>query len=122
MFLHDPTLYGANFPYRELPIQNPAITPWQNFQAMKPIQNPYLGFAPPISPQLAELQYYTSPQVPFFPFGQVPPVNPYLMQPFPMVSPTLPSSQFPVNPYFQTPFAWSTPWNVPFGFQARSPF
>jgi len=116
MFMHDPTLYGATFPYREFPIQNPGFAPWQNFSMTMPIQNPYLGFERAIPPQFPDMQQFAhTPQVPFFPYG-------YNQTQFPAVNPYLQNVQFPVNPLFPQSYAWNTPWSIPFGYQPRLPF
>ena len=57
MFWNDPILYGASFPYRELPtpvqtpFAGPAFMPWQNAPRLVPpfygLQTPYCNFVNP---------------------------------------------------------------------------
>jgi hypothetical protein len=107
MFWNDPILYGASFPYRELPtpvqtpFAGPAFMPWQNVPRLVP---PFYGFQTPynlVSPHLQMAAFnpylqtygYQIPQVPQFPqFSQIP--------------------QFPQFPQFNVP---QMNWIRPFG-------
>ncbi|MCA8962013.1 MAG: hypothetical protein KDC38_15915 [Planctomycetes bacterium] len=99
MFWNDPTLYQANFPFRELPFrefpyQSTFVPPYQqyNLPYQLPIQNvtPFLGAVPP----WALAQQF--PQVPFTPFFNAPMFQqPYMIppvafkQPFPFFRPMM---------------------------------
>ena len=93
MFLNDPMLYGATFPYRDLPyrdLQTPvqSFLPWQNVPRFIPpfygFQTPYFNYVNPwihtaFTPPFHQVPQFNVPQfnVPQFNLPQmnVPPMN-----------------------------------------------
>lgn len=91
MFLNDPMLYGATFPYRDFPLHTPvqSFLPWQNIpQGFLPLQNiprmvppfygmhtPYYNWVNPYLHTTALTPFYQVPQVPQVPQFNVPQFN-----------------------------------------------
>jgi hypothetical protein len=87
MFWNDPTLYGASFPFKDIPpMKEPWLNPpWMNFPRFVP---PTYGYLPP---------HLTLPPTPINPYLGPMAVNPYLPAPF---TPFTPYAPFGVNPAF----------------------
>jgi len=126
MFMHDPTLYGATFPYREFTLQNPTLTPWQTLSTMKPIHNPYVGFTPPVPEMVCPPISTVATPIQNLPFTPQVPWIPYTVPQLSSVQSNIPGMPWTVNPFVPRAISWNspwnTPWNAPVGLQSRLPF